>query len=382
MKMNKLTVLLLSLMSVTAFAGNYADKGNEASPQNNKAEEQHFYMDLGASEYYFNQPSMGLPWSTGYGNTDPTANGGVLVAFPSTAGASYDADKWAFAPSITLGYQFLTDNPDLQKIFGQQNAIELRASYFHSTGTQSENYNDQPYYVNPWYISGAAPNAGTTSSLDLTNTNVDFDNTYEDIGLYYTGNKVMNNNLINSPYVGIDVSYLKQDSNYTDTMYFGDGDNGNKPDYTYPLDGVGSDDLSSYYMGLAFGDKATYLFEKNYGVYGELGAGLYWMHTKLSASQTLVTNEPTLEDQTMLATYNVNTSDDQATFKLNAEVGLNYYFKNNQDQMSPRVTLLTGLDYWNDVAYAQNPTQEGETVKIAYDSAVNPYVGLQLHIPL
>ena len=50
--------------------------------------------------------------------------------------------------------------------------------------------------------------------------------------------------------------------------------------------------------------------------------------------------------------------------------------------MSPRVTLLTGLDYWNDVAYAQNPTQEGETVKIAYDSAVNPYVGLQLHIPL
>lgn len=382
MKMSQLTVLLLSLVSATAFAGNYADKGNEASPQNNKAEEQHFYMELGASEYYFNQPSMGLPLSTGYGNTDPNNNGGVLVAFPSTPGASYNADQWSFAPSITLGYQFLTDNADLQKIFGQQNAIELRASYFHNTGSQSEDYPNQPYYINPWFITGVSPDASTTSSYELGSADVHFDNTYEDIGLYYTGNKVINNNLINSPYIGIDVSYLKQDSNYTDTMYFPDRSNNNLPDYTFPMDGVGSDDLSSYYMGLAFGDKATYLFEKNYGVYGELGAGVYWMHTKLSASQTWATNQPELEDQTLITPYTVDISDDQATFKLNAEVGFNYYFKNNQDQMSPRVTLLAGLDYWNDVAYADNPTQANESVKIAYDSAVNPYAGLQLHIPL
>ncbi len=63
-------------------------------------------------------------------------------------------------------------------------------------------------------------------------------------------------------------------------------------------------------------------------------------------------------------------------------MGLNYYFRNNQDQMSPRITLLAGLDYWNDVAYADNPTGPNEQVKIAYDSTLNPYVGLQLHIPL
>lgn len=380
MKMNKLTVLLLSLMSATAFAGNYADKGNEASPQNNKAEEQHFYMDLGASGYYFNQPSMGLPLSTGYGNTN--ANFGPVVAIPSTAGAGYDDNKWAFAPSITLGYQFLTDNPDLQKIFGQQNALELRASYFHNTGSQNENYDNQPYYVNPWFITGAPRSDMLTGSFVMTDSNVEFDNTYEDIGLYYTGNKVINNNLINSPYVGIDVSYLKQDSNYTDTLYLPDPDT-KQPDDTVPhLDGVGSDDLSSYYMGLAFGDKATWLFEKNYGVYGKLGAGLYWMHTTLSASQMPAANQPDIVDQTLLATYAVDTSDNQATFKVEAEVGLNYYFKNNQDQMSPRITLLAGLDYWNDVAYAENPTQANEAVKIAYASSVNPYAGLQLHIPL
>ena len=380
MKMKTLTVLLLSLMSVSAFAGNYADTGAEASPQDNKDAEQHFYIDLGADGYYFNQPSMNLPWSTGFGS--PTHG----TPFPSTESNTYDADKWAFAPSITLGYQFLTDNADLQKIFGQQNAIELHASYFHNTGTQSDSY-DQPYYTNDWPITGGGE-LMTDASLTMTDSSVTFDNTYEDIGLYYTGNKVISNTLINSPYVGIDVSYLKQDSNYTDTQYFADGSNNDQP-FGTPFDGVGSDDLSSYYMGLAFGDKATWLFEKNYGVYGKLGAGLYWMHTKLSASQTPATNTEEQVNEgglnstdVLLQTYTVDTSDDQTTFKVQAEVGINYYFKNNQDQMSPRITLLTGLDYWNDVAYAKNPTQAGEAVSIAYDSSVNPYFGLQLHIPL
>ena len=370
MKMKTLTVLLLSLMSATAFAGNYADKGNEASPQNNKAEEQHFYMDLGASGYYFNQPSMGLPLSTGEANI--TGTGGPYVPYPKTAGESYDADNWAFSPSMTLGYQFLTDNADLQKIFGQQNAIELHASYFHNTGTQDYNYNNAA--VNQFYITGR-DEGFFTSNARMGTSSVDFDNTYEDIGLYYTGNKVVDNNLINSPYVGIDISYLKQDSNYTATAYSNYVDDG------FPMITTGSDDLSSYYMGLAFGDKATWLFEKNYGVYGKLGAGLYWMHTSLDATQTPVTNQTTF-NEALMQTYSVDTTDDQATFKIEAEVGINYYFKNNQDQMSPRITLLTGLDYWNDVAYADNPTQANEAVKIAYASSVNPYAGLQLHIPL
>jgi len=375
MKMKKITFLLLSLFSAASFAGNYADTGAEAVPQNNKESESHFYIDLGASGYYFDQPSTTLPLSTGYGS------GYYNVPIPATAGDGYDADKLAFAPSITLGYQFLTDNADLQRIFGQQNSIELRASYFHNTGTQSESYDDQPYYVNVFPITGGVN--FTDTSLDMTDSSVDFDNTYADVGLYYTGNKVISNTLINSPYIGIDVSYLKQDSDSSDTQYFGDATNDNKPIYDTPLYGIGSDDLSSYYMGLAFGDKATWLFAKNYGVYGKLGAGVYWMHTKLSASQTPVSNDVEgFLDDSMMATYNVDATDDQATFKVEAEAGLNYYFKNNQDQMSPRITLLAGLDYWNDVAYADNPTEANQAVAIAYDSSLNPYVGLQMHIPL
>ncbi len=372
MKINKLTFLLLSVMSASAFAGNYADQGDV--PANNKDDGSHFYFEIGAADYYFNQPSMGLPLSTGYGS--PTRG----TATPSTAGDGYNSADWAVNPSITIGYQFLTDNTDLQKIFGQQNAIELRASYFHNSGTQSETYSDQPYYVNIFPISGGAQLGD--ASFDMTNSSVNFDTTYENIGLIYTGNKILDNSLINSPYVGIDFTYLQQNSNYTTLQYCMDGSNNNLPIYDLPLEGVGSDDLSSYYMGLIFGDKLTKLFANHYGVYGELGAGVYWMHTKLDASQTPVTNQPDIYDQRLLATYSVSTTDDQLTFKLNAEVGLNYYFKNNQDPMSPYMTLLVGVDYWNDVAYADNPTQANQAVQIAYANAVNPYAGLQFHMPL
>lgn len=365
MKIKRLTFLLLSVLGTTAFAGNYADKGDV--PQDNKDDGSHFYVNVGAAEYYFDQPSMMLP-------------------ITSTTEDSYSADGWALSPSLAIGYQFLTDNTALQKIFGQQNAIELRASYFHNTGTQSENYDDQPNFAANHVITGAgAGNYGFDENVfDITSASVDFDNTYEDVGLYYTGNKVINNNLINSPYVGIDFSYLKQDSSYTTSEYFSDNTTGEPAGDA--IVGTGSDDLSSYYMGLAFGDKMTALFANHFGTYGQLGAGVYWMHTKLDAEQTPAT---TLRDQLdgrnfpqILETFNLSTTDDQLTFKLNAEIGINYYFKNNQDPMSPYVTLLAGVDYWNDVAYAENPTQDGQAVQIGYDNAVNPYAGLQVHIPL
>lgn len=379
--MKKLTFLMLSVLSASAFAGNYADNGKEGEPQNNKAAETHFYVDLGVNEYYFDQPGTNLPMDVGsYGNAPEQG-----IPYSTAEGATANADGWALNPTITLGYQFLTDNADLQKIFGQQNAIELHASYFHNTGTQDSTY-DQSYLVNSWFITGESTGFAPGSQA-MTDSSVSFDNTYEDIGLYYTGTKVINNDLINSPYIGIDFSYLKQDSNYTATLY--DTTEISPGVYEgggFPFPTTGSDDLSSYYMGIAFGDKATWLFKKNYGVYGKLGAGVYLEHTKLSATQTPISEVPDSDsvevDAYLTDLYTVNTSDDQMTFKATAEVGLNYYFKNNQDQMSPRVTLLAGLDYWNDVAYAQNPTQANEQVSIAYASSLNPYAGLQLHIPL
>ena len=376
MKMSKLTFLLLSVLSTAAFAGSYVDSGTEGNPQNNKESETHFYIDLGMNAYNFDQPGTSMPMSVGY--ADPFTG----YAFPTTSGQGFDSSAWNAEPTITLGYQFLTDNEDLQKIFGQQNAIELRAAYFHNSGTENTTYPEN-YYVNPWFITGSGNTFGgpleQAASYVMTDSSFDFETTYENIGLYYTGNKIISNNLINSPYIGIDVSYLEQNSNYSAMMYTISGPGDVNTDLPQPT--VGSDDLSSYYTGIAFGDKATWLFAKNYGVYGKLGAGVYLMHTSLSASQTPTTNQDTFSED-LKATYTVDTTDDQVTFKAQAEAGINYYFRNNQDQMSPRVTLLAGLDYWNDVAYADNPTGPNEQVKIGYDYSLNPYAGLQLHIPL
>jgi hypothetical protein len=218
------------------------------------------------------------------------------------------------------------------------------------------------------------------SSATMAQSSESYDNTYEDIGLYYTGNKLISNMLVNSPYIGVDVSKLKQDSSYNFTQYFLSG---SEPVYDVPLQGVGSDDLSSYYIGLAFGDKATWLLAKNYGVYGKLGAGVYMLHTKLAATQAPISNEVEgYTNESLTTSYSVNTTDNQATFKIQAEFGVNYYFRSNQDPTSPSVTLLAGLDYWNDVAYAENPTQVNQAVKIGYTDSLSPYVGLQLHYPL
>lgn len=367
MKIKPLTFILLSLFTTAGFAGNYADKGAEANPTNNKEDGSHFYIDVGTNAYYFDQPAMNLPVSTGAFADGPP--------YPTSASSSYDVDNWSTNPNVTLGYEFLTVNETLQKIFGQQNAIELHANYFHSTGTDTVDYGNN-YYVVPWFITGSPDQFYYLggSSL-LKSSQVTFDNSYTEVGLNYTGSKVINNNLLSAAYVGVDFNALKQNSNYTADMY-----SASDTDFENLQKSDGSDDLSSYYMGLVFGDTLTQLFATHYGVYGKVGAGVYWMHTTLAATQVPIDNFEAASDY-LNQTYAVNTSDDQLTFKASAEVGLNYYFKNNQDLMSPRLTVLTGVDYWNDVAYAKNPTCANQSVAIAYASSVNPYAGVQVHIP-
>lgn len=378
MKLKKITFLLLSALSASAFAGNYQDQA-DVDNQNNKQNTNHFYIDVGAQGYYFDQPSMTLPYSVGEVNRHTPG-----TPWPSTPGDSYSADNADFSPSLTLGYQFSTDNPFLQKIFGQENAIELRTSYFHNSSYTKDDH-DISYNVNNFPITGDTPEYNFDHSFHLLNDTVDINNTYADIGLYYTGEKLITNYLINSFSVGVDFNYLEQNNDHTETeVLFDDSIITNDP----LMDGVGSDYLTSYYTGLDFADKLTYLFKNHYGSYIKLGAGAYWLHTNLDATETPVTNQDgrdayDFETFPLLGeTFKVNIADDKFTYKLKAEIGFNYYSKSNQDPMSPYLTFLLGVDYWNDVAYANNPKEAYQAVTIAYDSSINPYAGLQLHIPL
>jgi hypothetical protein len=367
MKIKKLTFVLLSILSTASFAGNYADKNAESSPTNNKEDGSHFYIDVGANAYYFNQPAMNLPVSVGAFADGPP--------YPTTPGNNYSIDRISTNPNLTLGYEFVVENETLQKIFGQQNAIELHANYFHNTGTDTVDYGNN-YYVVPWFIDGAPDQFFYLggSSL-LKSSQVNFDNSYTEIGLNYTGSKVINNNLLSAAYVGVDFNALKQNSNYTADMY-----SASDTDFENLWKGDGSDDLSSYSYGIVFGETLTRLLSTNYAVYGKVGAGVYWMHTTLAATQVPIDNFETASPY-LNETYYADDSENKLTFKTSMEIGINYYLNNNQDLMSPRITVLAGADYWNNVAYVKNPTCANEPAKIAYSSTVNPYAGVELHIP-
>lgn len=363
--MKKLSPLVLSLLCSSAVAGSYVDQGADTMTTDNKNADHHFYVDIGVNGYYFDQPGMTLPFSTGYSYPD---NGYPRGTNPDQ---SNDGTAWATQPTLTLGYEFLTTNVNMQKIFGEQNAIELRAAYFKDSSNTTDHY-PEDYYVNPWFITGSSETYNHTGeSYVLEQADWNFDNTYYALGLYYTGNKVLSDQLVNAPYVGISFSYLQQDTDYTAYMTTG-GD-------AYVTEGT--DTLNSYYVGIDLGDKLIYLFQRNYALYGKAGLGLYLLHSSLDATQIPVTNEPQ-PDFSLNATYSATEDDDIATFKLSAETGVTYYFSGNKNPMSTSVTFLVGVEYWNDVAYADNPTSPNEAVSIAYNHSVNPYVGVQLHIPI
>jgi hypothetical protein len=367
--MKKLSPLVLSLICSSAMAGSYVDQGNDSIVKDNKDADHHFYVDLGVNGYYFDQPGTRLPVSYAPEGDDPNAPISTLSS------DSYDDTNTDVMPTLTLGYEFLAPDARLQKIFGDQNAIEVRAAYFKSSSSTTDNYPDG-YYVTPWYITGAGDsyaNDGSTAGFNLEQADWNFYNTYYSLGIYYTGKKVLSDRLVNSPYVGLNFSYLKQDSDYTAFMStLGDT----------PITTVGTDDLDTYYLGVDFGDKLAYLFDRQYAVYGKAGLGLYLMHTSLDATQLPRTGEYNGGDPGLYTTYSVTTDDDIATFKATAETGVSYYFSGNQNPLSMSVTLLAGVEYWNDVPYADNPTGPYEVVTIGYDNSVNPYAGLQFHMPI
>lgn len=360
--MKKVAFFLLSILSTATMAGTYnnTDGNKDATPENNKATNKHFYVDVGMNYYYFDGPSTHTPASSGF--SDPMSDSS------STPFGSYDAANWQVMPVVTFGYEFLSPDRRLQKIFGEQNAVEVKAAYFHSSSSETENYPDGTY-TNPWFITGDG-SFTVGGSYELESTDWNYDDTYASIGVYYTGKKVIQHNLVNSPYVGFAINYLKQDSDYTSHMLSA----------TTPVTTSGSDDLDSYYTGLEFGDKLTLPFKRQFSTYGKAGLGVYLLHTSLDASQL-----PWEEDSFayLNETYTVDSSADKLAYKALLEAGITYYMgKNNQNPLSPSLTLLAGAEYWSDVAYADNPTQANEQVSIAYDDSLNPYAGLQLHYPI
>lgn len=359
--MKKLLLSLLTLACSTSFAGSYSDDGIVAdSAQDQQSRYKHFYVNAGVTGYELNTPDYQLPFSTGSADEAP---------YPTSESSSLGDNQWDPQFSLAFGYQFLNAQSNwFTDVFGMENSIELRASYLNSKPSEDANYNGAP--GNVWFIDGnpAGP-VNDGESWNMQDSESDFDNTYQEYGVYYIGNKLIANRYINAPYFGVNFVDLTQDTTYTLNGETAAGS---------PQVSSGTDDVESFYFGLDLGDKFTVPFANHYGVYGSLGLALYGMHTDMTATQIPATpGVPLLTNQ-----ITVSESDDIVTFNAKAEIGFTYFFNNNFDTLSPSVTLLSGIEYWNDMAYVDNPNQANTAATIGYDSSVSPYAGLQVHVPI
>jgi len=359
--MKKILFSLLAAACSTSFAGSYSDDGIVAdSTQDKQTKYKHFYINAGANAYELNTPDYQLPFSTGASSSAP---------YPTTESSDLGSNQWDPQLSLAFGYQFLNSQPSwFTNIFGMENIIELRASYLNSKPTENDDYNGAS--GNVWFINGDPDGpVADGQSWVMQNSTTDFDDTYQDYGIYYIGRKLIANRYINAPYFGVNFIDLTQNIDYTINA---------QTVQNTPQTSTGTSDTDSYYFGFDLGDKFTVPFANHYGVYGSLGLALYGMHTDMTSTQVPVEEATTwLSDK-----ITVTDSDDIFTFNAKAEVGFTYFFNNNFDNLSPSVTLLSGVEYWNDMAYVNNPNQPNTAAKIDYANSVSPYAGLQVHIPL
>lgn len=364
--MKKTLFTLLALVCSTSFAGSYSDEGIVAdSAQDQQSKYKHFYVNAGVNYYGLNTPNFNMPFSS-----TNTAGDQPLTSSQNDLGSE---QEWSMQPNLAFGYQFLNSKANwFTNIFGMENSIEIRASYLNSSTTQDVSYDNAGAFQ--WYINGdEGPTNLSGDGYVLQNSSTDYDSTYQNYGIYYIGNKLIANRYINAPYFGVDFIDLTQNTSYDLTMETeGNGST---------LYSNGTGDLDSYYFGIELGDKFTVPFKNHYGVYGSLGMAIYGEHTDMTATQRAAYND-NVENPQNTDTITVTESDDVVTFNAKAEIGFSYFFNNNFDNLSPSITLLTGIEYWNDVAYVKNPTSNDTATTIDYDGSTNPYVGLQVHIPL
>jgi len=370
-----LLFLLLGGFGV-AFAGSAA---NEMSPAEQAADDQAytiinnrshaFYVNVGVNYFNMDLPDFTFPWSVG--------SDGLNTSVSSTSSSGIDLDNRVSTvkPSFGIGYTFYNDDQLLRKLFGEVSSVEFRYSYVHDSDSGLDD--NLGLYGDGWYITGS--NSSGESSLQdgnsyaLVNNDYSYDDTIQTMGLYFIGDKAINSSIKHAPYIGLDLILLDQDDDYT--MQFAD-----QP-YT-PGDSLntqtGSDDLSTYYFGVSVGDTFTRYLGEKFDVFSEVGLSVYDSHSELDAKQTPIASSP---GPIYNSTYKLDTTDDKITFRGKLGIGSSYYFYGNQNPQSPRLTLSGGVEYWNDVPYADNPTGEGEVVKISYDRSTSYYTGLDLLYP-
>lgn len=356
------TAINLIIFVPSVFAGSYSDENADSQGDTVQSEAtKHWYVNTGINYYNFNFGDYHLPVSIGSASSTATS-------WSSTRGQNFESEDWQVQPSVAVGYNFTNNDPMFSKIFGQDESIEFRYSRSVNTGTDNQDY-AAGTQANLWYIGGSTKPVNV-ASYTLDSSSVYYNQQYNTYGLYLTGKKIIQNKFINSPYIGFNIIAL--DEKYNSTMNMTD-------DTPSTFESTENDTLESYYYGLDFGDKFTVPFKRVFGAYTDVSASLMGLHSRMDATQVPRVGgivPPTGQEQ------QVQTDDNKLVYLGKAEAGVTYYIQGYENPNSITVSLMGGVQYWSDVPYIDNPNGEGQVVALDYNSSVDPYAGLQLHVPL
>jgi len=281
-----------------------------------------------------------------------------------------NADKrWTLKPQLELGYIHY-HNKFLTILFGNQLTLGARyALLFGDTDKQRT-------------LSGMG-DIYSIAGGDILNTNgiVEFKqedakiNLYlHDVLLFASGKKILNNTWYVTPTVGL--AYVLYKQNIHSTVLAQQ----TSPATDQCLD-VLSEDISAQYIGADLGTALHAVFAKYFSAFIQANVQLLTNFTHLDAEQTVF---PNINNPMNISIHRAQDANNNKTFtfRLTGTTGLTYYFEKNHPDVSMRLTLAAGLDYWENLPAIVNPNTAGKTVRINFKSAFNPFIGLGLYIPL
>lgn len=303
------------------------------------------YIKVGVGAYYVKNPKFEV--GTAGTDTAPLASIGTSKVTPRY--------------NMALGYAFYNpDNSWVTKVFGHDNAVELRFNYLNLS---QKKYNDNLGTGRIWYIDGSGEvTAGITS---LTNFNLHASHRYIDTGLYYKGKWITSNPRIDFlPRAGVVFANLTEKYDY---------------DVAYQMaPAISKTDLENYkvntnYYGLAAGCKLAYKVQQQFAVFGDIEAQLLRASSDLKAYQdALVENDG--------GKRNVSYHHAKITYRAIAAVGCEY--KLNNKITSPSIEIKGGVDRWGYDPRVVPPNHNGDrAVYVAGNHQNNLFADVDVIVP-
>lgn len=288
---------------------------------------------------------------------------GTAGSYSTAPLAKITDNGWAPVYHLALGYAFYNpSNSLITKIFGHDDAVEVRGSYFNRNETRRKGGLG---WGNIWYIDGSG-SMFVPAGSNLNNFKLTARHRLIDTGIYFRGGwSAANPKWTVKPRIGVVYTNLREKYRYTLNYHRIIGDDGT--DYE-------KYDVNTNYYGIGGGGKLTYHAKPKLAFFGDLEIQLLHAVSRLKATQ-----EASIAP---IDHKKVNSTDTKGvTYRVTAAIGAKYSF--TQQITSTSISVKAGIDRWGYDPRVVPPNHAGsKAIHITGEEQDNPFVMLELTVPI